>query len=826
MDASGSSVAIYTRDSETVRVFESSEGRKETPLPVAERAIIYRRVSTDEQARGSSLATQLESCRRYCADRGYSVLADFSDAQSGTQGDRPGLNATLDAVKTLRPEVIVLYHADRLGRDNIVQALAERDLTRYGARIEYVMGGGTGSPEQELLKGTLQVIAIYDNRLRTRRTKEGQNSRVRDGNVLVAARPPYGYRYIGGDRKGRLERDPDEAPIVQRIFRWYVDDGLTTYEIAKRLHAEQIPTRGDRNSVVVKKSAQHVWAMNTIARILRTSTYKGEWFYNKSKLVDADDELIARWRKAGLARPERKRQIRRPRSEWLSTPVPALVDEAMWERAQERLARNRQMARRNAKREYLLRGLVFCSCGRRMSGRAHRGYAYYRCSRAESHPWHNTCTARINLEQSQIESAVLDAVKAFLKDPDMRRAALGAERERVSAEREQLAADLATIDQSRTRVDRQLGKLLDDLLLDDFPAEIVAKRKRDLVSERHRLAAERERRLAALDEPIIDVEAVIAELEPAVEMAFALAEPAELRQLLELLRVEVQVIDREHVRLSGVIGGHCDAFSEMSGSGNDVIVIDIRRGVVTEDPIPELTRRLCRRRLSMGADGVVLIAQPRPEGESGLCWRYFNADGSEGEMRSNGAMCGARFALLHQIAIALPSLDAQPARTAITLHAVPASTWSRLPEAVCSACVPMSASWNPKRLPAVLKRPRASLWRLLSASSTHRCGFFPPAAGNCSWRTGGKTARLEASFWQARLGWWPRGLSFPKHSCPEERESHFSLEENSARAKPGSKTKNSHRRRDRHCGHCCARDCHPGRWRFGFLGQSDGHWAI
>jgi diaminopimelate epimerase len=90
-------------------------------------------------------------------------------------------------------------------------------------------------------------------------------------------------------------------------------------------------------------------------------------------------------------------------------------------------------------------------------------------------------------------------------------------------------------------------------------------------------------------------------------------------------------------------------FTKMCGSGNDFVVIDNRIGRVQELLMPDFARRVCSRRLSVGADGVVLISEPDPPEQDGEArfdfrWRYFNADGSEGEMCGNGAMCGARFA--------------------------------------------------------------------------------------------------------------------------------------------------------------------------------------
>lgn len=91
-------------------------------------------------------------------------------------------------------------------------------------------------------------------------------------------------------------------------------------------------------------------------------------------------------------------------------------------------------------------------------------------------------------------------------------------------------------------------------------------------------------------------------------------------------------------------------FIKMSGSGNDFVVIDNRFGVLPDNAIAPFTQMICRRRLSLGADGVVLIEQPDPGADVDFRFHYVNADGTDGEMCGNGAMCGARFAVLTGIA--------------------------------------------------------------------------------------------------------------------------------------------------------------------------------
>ncbi|MCC7176319.1 MAG: diaminopimelate epimerase [Bryobacterales bacterium] len=93
-------------------------------------------------------------------------------------------------------------------------------------------------------------------------------------------------------------------------------------------------------------------------------------------------------------------------------------------------------------------------------------------------------------------------------------------------------------------------------------------------------------------------------------------------------------------------------FFKMTGSGNDFMVIDNREGLLNADRCQDFVRRACRRKLSAGADGVILIER---DPEVDFKWRFFNADGSEAEMCGNGARCAARFAYLTGI-VARPSL--------------------------------------------------------------------------------------------------------------------------------------------------------------------------
>ena len=88
-------------------------------------------------------------------------------------------------------------------------------------------------------------------------------------------------------------------------------------------------------------------------------------------------------------------------------------------------------------------------------------------------------------------------------------------------------------------------------------------------------------------------------------------------------------------------------FFKMSGSGNDFIVIDNRSRIVDDLDLSKFIRTVCRRKMSVGADGMILI---EPSEKADFSWRFYNSNGSRAEMCGNGARCAARFAYVNGIA--------------------------------------------------------------------------------------------------------------------------------------------------------------------------------
>ena len=89
-------------------------------------------------------------------------------------------------------------------------------------------------------------------------------------------------------------------------------------------------------------------------------------------------------------------------------------------------------------------------------------------------------------------------------------------------------------------------------------------------------------------------------------------------------------------------------FYKMQGAGNDFIIINNMKLNIPVYKLPSIAKKLCQRKLSIGADGFMVVDYP--EGDADFKMRFYNRDGSEGEMCGNGARCISRYAYVNNLA--------------------------------------------------------------------------------------------------------------------------------------------------------------------------------
>jgi site-specific DNA recombinase len=438
------------------------------------RAALYARVSTDKQEREETVASQVELLHQTAAAHGYEVLPGrvfIDDGISGTRLDRPALDRLRDLAAEGALEVILVTAPDRLARRYAYQVVLVEEFTRCGCEVVFAQQSLGTSPAEQMLLQMQRVFAEYERALIQERTRRGRVFAARQGRVNWG-NPPYGYTYI---RKTpttpqHLVINETEAEIVRQIYRWCVEEQLSSYAIHQRLTAQSIPPR---------KSSPRGWAQSSVIEILRDSLYKGEAYYNRTQPGDVRRPYGQRGLKD---RPpgNGNGRTRRPQTDWIPVRVPALIDPETWERAQAQLVRNRERAQRhNTQHRYLLRSLLVCGrCGRRMVGTwsAHGGR--YICALRYPRYVPGACMGR-SLGATTIEPRVWDHVKTLLSDPEVLRRQYeqghGDPAMDVHAEQER-----ARLERKLTALDREVTRLIDA-----YQAEVIE--LAELAERRHRI---------------------------------------------------------------------------------------------------------------------------------------------------------------------------------------------------------------------------------------------------------------------------------------------------------------------------------------------------
>jgi site-specific DNA recombinase len=160
------------------------------------RAILYARVSTDEQARtGYSLAQQLEALREYAAREGFQVLEEIQDpGQSGASLERPGLDHIRDLVSGGGVSVVLAQDRDRFAREPAYHYLLRREFEEYGTRIRALNDRGDDTPEGDLTDGILDQLAKFERANTAERTRRGRLRKAREGKIVAGRSPRYGFK--------------------------------------------------------------------------------------------------------------------------------------------------------------------------------------------------------------------------------------------------------------------------------------------------------------------------------------------------------------------------------------------------------------------------------------------------------------------------------------------------------------------------------------------------------------------------------------------------------------------------------------------------------
>ena len=391
-------------------------------------AAVYVRVSTEDQARhGYSLNAQTEACRTRALALGAGEVITFADeGVSGALLSRPGLTALREALAARTVDLVVVWDPDRLSRNLAHQLLLTEEIERARVRLEFVNFEWKNTPEGQLFYALRGAIAQYEKEKIRERTGRGRLQKAKQGRLPAAFRP-YGYDY--DSRTALLVPNPEEVPVVQRMFRWCLEEGEGPGAIARRLNHLGIPSRkGGR------------WHRTVIRQILSNPVYTGIFHANR---YDSAGCSLNRHR----PRAERVAPSLRPEAEWVPVAVPALIDPGQWQEAQGRLEQARRLWAGKPRTEYLLSGLLTCGrCGMSMSGFVGQDWGVrrrkYTCRRSRAAGGAREACGQA-LAAEPLEALVWRHVAGWLADPAALQEAARDGRDRRAQQQEMAAVEAA-----------------------------------------------------------------------------------------------------------------------------------------------------------------------------------------------------------------------------------------------------------------------------------------------------------------------------------------------------------------------------------------------
>ena len=458
------------------------------------RVALYLRVSTDEQAKEGhfGLEIQEEKGKSFCkSQEGYVLNEENLYRDEGISGSlpiekRPALKKLFEDARDRKFDIVIVYKIDRMGRDLRILLNMLEELKNIGIGFRSITEPfDTSSAFGE---STVQMVGLFaqlERKLIQERTSNGRESAARKGKWVMGL-PPFSYKR--NEQTGGLEIIPVEARVVKQFFSWVADEKLSLREVQRRANNSVPKLPAPKYRVYKKKTTLNYWHKRTINRILVNEVYTGTTYYRKYKRPFRYIQSIT------------DTELQRPKGDWIKMSVPQIISPELFLRTQKQLLRNREMAKRNQKRDYLFSKLIYCGeCGFKMFGGyqgprkdGNNGTKYYhgvyrkndelgetkRCPRCKQY-------AEVRLEP------IWDTLKAILKHPKIifsplqEHSTKQIDKTEVNEQIQRIEQELKSLQEKNTR--------LDELYLEDhrMTSDKYNRYKKEYETEEENLKNER-----------------------------------------------------------------------------------------------------------------------------------------------------------------------------------------------------------------------------------------------------------------------------------------------------------------------------------------------
>ncbi|MDP2918644.1 MAG: recombinase family protein [Dehalococcoidia bacterium] len=422
----------------------------------------YCRQSLDQQSHNNRLPEYLLTLARMAKEQGVAIPREYIlyDHVSGEHLDRPRMQFLRHELVD-KKKVLGIFFADLrcLSREPAPQQVFEREAEIRGVKLMFddaPSGMDVGSQFARsaiTFSNKLMRLATHGN------ARAGNIGRVLKGSV-PACKAAYGYRYCRDaeltsagkvhikkawweiDRMSDDITSAKDSPawIVQQVFHWIGEEGLTAWRVARKLNEMEVHSpRGEK------------WGPNSVCKLVRRACYTGKNAYNSKSMVPNPARPL------GDVTGQVKRTILRekPKEEWVFFNVPQIVPDELWQKANTALTvRGRGRGKEGQAIQALLRSRIFCPrCGLPMVVRrdGHDRKVYYHCVRRYRVWDGNACDFR-KFISARWDDVVWDCVYALLNDPSWLEEQLTAEKDHRDVATKLIDAEQKKISQLQAKI--------------------------------------------------------------------------------------------------------------------------------------------------------------------------------------------------------------------------------------------------------------------------------------------------------------------------------------------------------------------------------------
>jgi site-specific DNA recombinase len=186
------------------------------------KGIIYVRVSSEEQVKGTSLEHQDELCRAYCQNKGIEIVGIYrEEGASAKTADRAEFLRAIEYCRQNKGKIdaFVVYKVDRFARNTEDHFYVRKMLIDYGVTLHSVTEPIGNNPAEKFIETVLAGSAEFDNAIRAQRCVDGMIAKIKQG--INPFMPPIGYDCSHAKRRGEKKNEPDRPnkqlfPIIQK----------------------------------------------------------------------------------------------------------------------------------------------------------------------------------------------------------------------------------------------------------------------------------------------------------------------------------------------------------------------------------------------------------------------------------------------------------------------------------------------------------------------------------------------------------------------------------------------------------------------------------